>query len=55
MKEDLYTAYYAVAEKEEVVGDKKIEIQGMEEDMLVGRTAEAVVESERCCCNESAC
>ena len=47
MKEDLYTAYYAVSADEEIVGDKKIEILGMEEDMLVKRTAGAVVESER--------
>ena len=47
IKEDLYTAYYAVSEDEEIVGDKEIEIPGMEEDMLVERTAGAVVESER--------
>lgn len=29
MKEDLYTAYYAVSEDEEIVGDKEIEIPGM--------------------------
>lgn len=47
IKEDLYTAYYMVSEDEGIVGDKKIEIPGMEEDMLVERTAGAVVESER--------
>ena len=47
IKEDLYTAYYMVSEDEEIVGDKEIEIPGMEEDMLVERTAGAVVESER--------
>ena len=47
MKEDLYTAYYTVSEDEEIVGDKEIEIPGMEKDMLVERTTEAVVESER--------
>lgn len=31
MKEDLYTAYYTVSEDEEIVGDKEIEIPGMEE------------------------
>lgn len=31
MKEDLYTAYYTVSEGEEIVGDKEIEIPGMEE------------------------
>ena len=44
MKEDLYTAYYAVSEDEEIVGDRDIEIPGMEEDILVERTMEAVVE-----------
>ena len=47
MKEDLYTAYYTVSEDEELVGDKEIEIPGMEKDMLVERTTKAVVESER--------
>ena len=47
MKEDLYTAYYTVSEDEEIVGDKEIEIPGMEKDMLVERTTKAVVESER--------
>ena len=46
MKEDLYTAYYVVAEDEEIVGDKEIKIPGIEEDMLVERTTEAVVEPE---------
>ena len=46
MKEDLYTAYYTVSEDEEIVGDKEIEIPGMEKDMLVERTTKAVVESE---------
>ena len=47
IKEDLYTAYYTVSEDEEIVGDKEIEIPGMEKDMLVERTTKAVVESER--------
>ena len=47
IKEDLYTVYYAVSEKEEIVADRDVEIPGMEEDMLVERTAGAVVESER--------
>ena len=47
IKEDLYTAYYAVSGKEEIVADRDVEIPGMEENMLVERTAEAVVESER--------
>ena len=47
IKEDLYTAYYAVSGNEEIVADRDVEIPGMEEDMLVERTAGAVVESER--------
>ena len=47
IKEDLYTAYCAVSGKEEIVADRDVEIPGMEEDMLVERTAGAVVESER--------
>lgn len=47
IKEDLYTAYYVVSGKEEIVADRDVEIPGMEEDMLVERTAGAVVESER--------
>ena len=44
IKEDLYTAYYAVSGKEEIVADRDVEIPGMEEDMLVERTEKAVVE-----------
>ena len=47
IKEGLYTAYYAVTWKEEIVADRDVEIPGMEEDMLVERTAETLVESER--------
>ena len=47
IKEDLYTAYYTVSGKEEIVAGRDVEIPGMEEDMLVERTAGAVVESER--------
>ena len=32
MKEDLYTAYYAVTGKEEIVADRDVEIPGMEEE-----------------------
>ena len=46
VREDLYTAYYAVSKREEIVADRDVEIPGMEEDMLVERTAEAVVESD---------
>ena len=44
IKEDLYTAYYAVSGNEEIVADRDVEIPGMEEDMLVERTEKAVVE-----------
>ena len=44
IKEDLYTAYYAVSGKEEIVADRDVEIPGMEEDMLDEITTEAVVE-----------
>ena len=47
IKEGLYTVYYAVSGKEEIVADRDVEIPGMEEDMLVERTAETLVESER--------
>ena len=46
IKEDLYTVYYAVSEKEEIVADREIEIPGMEEDMLVERTEKLVVEPD---------
>jgi len=46
IKEDLYTAYYAVSEKEEIVADRDVEIPGMEENMLAESTVETVVESE---------
>ena len=35
VKEDLYTAYYAVSENEEIVADREIEILGMEEETVV--------------------
>ena len=35
IKEDLYTAYYAVTGKEEIVADMDVEIPGMEEDTEV--------------------
>ena len=46
VKEDLYTAYYAVSENEEIVADRDVEIPGMEENTEVERTTEAVVESD---------
>ena len=44
IKEDLYTAYYAVSEKEKIVADKDVEIPGMEENIEVEKATEAVVE-----------
>lgn len=44
IKEDLYTVYYAVSGKEEIVADRDVEIPGMEEDRLDEITTEAVVE-----------
>lgn len=46
MKEGLYTAYYTVSEDEEIVGDKEIEIPGMEEEAEVEKATAAVVESD---------
>ena len=34
IKEDLYTAYYAVSEDEEIVADREIEIPGMEDEAV---------------------
>ena len=46
IKEDLYTAYYAVTGKEEIVADRDVEIPGMEEDTEVEKVAAAVVKSD---------
>ena len=46
MKEDLYTAYYAVSEDEEIVGDKEIEIPRMDEETEVEKTTAVVIESD---------
>ena len=43
IKEDLYTAYYAVSENEEIVADREIEIPGMEEKTSVEEGAAVVV------------
>ena len=44
VKEDLYTAYYAVSENEEIVADRDVEIPGMEEKTEVEE--DVVVEPE---------
>ena len=46
MKEDLYTAYYAVSEREEIVADREIEIPGLDEETEVEEVAAVVVESD---------
>ena len=45
-KEDLYAAYYAVSEDEEIVADREIEIPGMEEDTEVEKATATVVEPD---------
>ncbi len=46
IKEDLYTAYYAVTGKEEIVADRDVEIPGMEKNTEVEKVAAAVVEPD---------
>ena len=46
IKEDLYTAYYAVSGKEEIVADRDVEIPGMGENTEVEKVAAAVVKSD---------
>lgn len=46
IKEDLYTAYYAVSGKEEIVADRDVEIPGMEEDTEVEKTTATVVDPD---------
>ena len=46
VKEDLYTAYYAVSGNEEIVADRDVEIPGMEENMMAESTAKTIVEPD---------
>lgn len=46
VKEDLYTAYYAVSENEEIVADRDVEIPGMEENTEVEKATATVVEPD---------
>ena len=46
IKEDLYTAYYAVSEKEKIVADRDVEIPEMEEKTAVEEVAAVVVEHD---------
>ena len=47
IKEDLYTAYYAVSGKEEIVADRDVEIPGMDEETEVEKATATVVEPDR--------
>ena len=47
IKENLYTVYYAVSGKEEIVADRDVEIPGMEEDTAVEKATATVVEPDR--------
>ena len=47
IKEDLYTVYYAVSGKEEIVADRDVEIPGMEDDTEVEKATATVVEPDR--------
>ena len=47
IKEDLYTAYYAVSEKEKIVADRDVEIPRMEDDTEVEKATATVVEPDR--------
>ena len=46
IKEDLYTAYYAVSENEEIVADRDVEIPGMEDEAVVEKVAAVVDEKD---------
>ena len=46
VKEDLYTAYYAVSENEKIVADRDVEIPEMDEENEVEKVATVVVESD---------
>ena len=47
VREDLYTAYYAMSGNEEIVADRDVEIPGMEEDTEVEKATATVVEPDR--------
>ena len=46
IKEDLYTAYYAVSGNEEIVVDRDVEIPGMDEETEVEKATAVVVEHD---------
>ena len=45
IKEDLYTAYYAVSGKEEIVADRDVEISGMEEEANLYDVAHQIMDN----------
>ena len=46
IKEDLYTAYYAVSGNEEIIADRDVEIPGMDEETEVEKATAVVVEHD---------
>ena len=46
IKEDLYTAYYAVTGKEEIVADRDVEIPGMEHQIMDNAASEQIYTGE---------
>lgn len=46
IKEDLYTAYYAVSGNEEIVADRDVEIPGLDEETEVEKATAVVVEHD---------
>jgi len=46
IKEDLYTAYYAVTGKEEIVADRDVEIPGMDEETEVEKATAVFIEPD---------
>lgn len=46
IKEDLYTAYYAVSGKEEIVADRDVEIPGMDEETEVEKATAVFIEPD---------
>ena len=46
IRDSLYTAYYAVSGKEEIVADRDVEIPGMEEDTVVEKATAVFIEPD---------
>ncbi len=47
IKEDLYTAYYAVSGNEEIVADRDVEIPGMEEETELRKQRQQLLSREQ--------